>query len=102
MVRCNDINYFTPDFLKWIVLNLNESVISKKGNCKDKHRKQNGKYCTDKIEKANCVDANRMACNNLSPVVQSVVSLTSLLRVISLTVVADSIYNILKSFAEKM
>ena len=36
------------------------------------------------------------------PVVQSVVSLTSSLRVISLTVVADSIYNILIFFAEKM
>ena len=36
------------------------------------------------------------------PVVQSVVSLTSSLRVISLTVLVDSIYNILKFFAEKM
>ena len=36
------------------------------------------------------------------PVVQSVVSLTSSLRVISLTVLADSIYKILKFFAEKM
>ena len=35
-------------------------------------------------------------------VVQSVVSLTSLLRVISLTVLADLIYNILIFFAEKM
>ena len=35
------------------------------------------------------------------PVVQSIVSLTSLLRVISLTVLADSIYNILIFFAEK-
>ena len=38
----------------------------------------------------------------LGPVVQSVVSLTSALRVISLTVLADSIYNILIFFAEKM
>ena len=38
----------------------------------------------------------------LGPVVQSAVSLTSSLRVISLTVLADSIYNILKFFAEKM
>ena len=38
----------------------------------------------------------------LGPVVQSVVSLTSLLKVISLTVLADSIYNILIFFAEKM
>ena len=37
-----------------------------------------------------------------SPVVQSVVSLTSSLWVISLTVLADSIYNILIFFAEKM
>ena len=36
------------------------------------------------------------------PVVQSVISLTSLLRVISLTVLADSIYNTLIFFAEKM
>ena len=36
------------------------------------------------------------------PVVQSVVSLTSSLRVISLTVLMDSIYNILIFFAEKM
>ena len=36
------------------------------------------------------------------PVVQSIVSLTSSLRVISLTVLADSIYNILIFFAEKM
>ena len=38
----------------------------------------------------------------LGPVVQSIVSLTSSLRVISLTVLADSIYNILICFAEKM
>ena len=38
---------------------------------------------------------------NLGPVVQSVVSLTSSLRVISLTVLADSMYNILIFFAEK-
>ena len=36
------------------------------------------------------------------PVVQSVVSLTSSLRVISLTLLADSIHNILIFFAEKM
>ena len=36
------------------------------------------------------------------PVVQSVVSLTSSLRVISLTILADSIHNILIFFAEKM
>ena len=40
--------------------------------------------------------------SNQGPVVQSIISLTSLLRVISLTVLADSIYNILIFFAEKM
>ena len=39
---------------------------------------------------------------NQGPVVQSVVSLTSSLRVILLTVLADSIHNILIFFAEKM
>ena len=39
---------------------------------------------------------------NLGSVVQSVVSLTGSLRVISLTILADSIYNILIFFAEKM
>ena len=39
---------------------------------------------------------------NQGPVVQSVVSLTSSLSVILLTVLADSIHNILKFFAEKM
>ena len=38
----------------------------------------------------------------LGPVVQSIVSLTSSLRVISLTLLADSIYNMLIFFAEKM
>ena len=38
----------------------------------------------------------------LGPVVQSVISLTSVLRVISFTVLADSVYNILIFFAEKM
>ena len=38
----------------------------------------------------------------LGPVVESVVSLTSSLRVISLTVLADSVHNILIFFDEKM
>ena len=45
-----------------------------------------------------CSDSNK----SQGPVVQSVVSLTSSLRVISLTVLADSIYIILIFFAEKM
>ena len=50
------------------------------------------------------VDGNHMdnLKKILGPVVQSIISLTSLLRVISLTVLADSIYNILIFFAEKM
>ena len=44
----------------------------------------------------------QFSCRNQGPVVQSLVSLTSSLRVISLTVLADSIYNILIFFAEKM
>ena len=45
--------------------------------------------------------AKAMFLANLGPVVQSVVSLTSSLRVISLTVLADSIYNILIFFLLK-
>ena len=43
-----------------------------------------------------------VAVEDQGPVVKSVVSLTSTLRVISLTVLVDSIYNILIFFAEKM
>ena len=50
----------------------------------------------------NQVKEVRSCVNDLGPVVQSVVSLTSSLRVISLTVLADSIYNILIFFAENM
>ena len=49
-----------------------------------------------------CKFLNNQKSTKLGPVVQSVVSLTSSLRVISLTVLADSIYNILIYFAEKM
>ena len=42
-----------------------------------------------------------LGAHHQGPVVQSVVSLTSSLRVISLTVLADSIHNILIFFAEK-
>ena len=51
------------------------------------------------------LDFRQMVCMkyiSLGPVVQRVVSLTSSLRAISLTVLADSIYNILIFFAEKM
>ena len=41
-------------------------------------------------------DISEGSFGSLGPVVQSVVSLTSSLRVISLTVLADSIFNILK------
>ena len=46
--------------------------------------------------------ANLSICALLGPVFQSVVSLTTSLRVISLTVLAHSIYNILILFAKKM
>ena len=46
--------------------------------------------------------SNHMPDVHLGPVVQSVVSLTSSLRIISLTVLADSIDNILIFCAEKM
>ena len=46
------------------------------------------------------VDKTYTGCNQ-GPVVQSVVSLTSSLRVILLTVLVDSIYNFLIFFAEK-
>ena len=45
---------------------------------------------------------SEMNSEDQGPVVQSIISLTSSLRVISLTVLADSIYNILIFFAEKM
>ena len=45
---------------------------------------------------------SKFVASGLGPVVQSIVSFTSSLRVISLTVLADSIYNILIFFAEKM
>ena len=52
---------------------------------------------------ATSIDSNQPATpTNLGPVVQSVVSLTSSLRVILLTVLADSIHNIQIFFAEKM
>ena len=46
--------------------------------------------------------ANKLTTKDQGPVVQSVVSLTSSLRVISLTVLVDTIHNILLFFAEKM
>ena len=45
---------------------------------------------------------HQMQVVDLCPVVQSIVSLISSLRVISFTISADSIYNILIFFAEKM
>ena len=45
---------------------------------------------------------SRDRVGDLGPVVQSVISLTSSLRVILLTFLADSIHNILLFFAEKM
>ena len=53
-------------------------------------------HCVDLIEK------KLTGVYFLGPVVQSVVSLTSSIRVISLTVLTDLTYNILIFFAEKM
>ena len=47
-------------------------------------------------------DLNSATVGIQGPVVQSVVSLMSLLRVISLTVLTDSVHNIQKFLAEKM
>ena len=52
--------------------------------------------------KVNSIWAEEGSGNIQGPVVQSIVSLTSSLRVISLTVLADSVHNILIFFAEKM
>ena len=61
--------------------------------------KRNLHVCEANISLWNCPVLSSLI---QGPVVQSVVSLTSSLRVISLTVLAKSIYNILKFFAEKM
>ena len=53
------------------------------------------------IQSINISTQHQLALSMLDPVVQSVVSLTGSLRVISLTVLADSIY-IMIFFAEKM
>ena len=57
-------------------------------------------FCSDKLILLGDCNA-RVGTAHQGPVVQSVVSLTSSLRVISLTVLADSIYNILIFFSEK-
>ena len=62
-----------------------------KYNIEDAHKSKESRILLDDIK-----------VDDLDPVVQSVVSLTSPLRVISLTVLADSIYNILICFAENM
>ena len=59
-------------------------------------------YFSSRYGSVFCTDIFLFLHKNLGPVVQSVVSLTSSLRVNSLTVLADSIYNILIFFAEKM
>ena len=53
------------------------------------------KFCIDNLDQV------ILLADNQGPVVQSVVSLTSSLRIISLTVLADSTYNILIFIAEK-
>ena len=65
----------------------------------DQHKPRSA--CTYLLSDQSAQFANRIL-RALGLVVQSIVSLTSLLRVISLTILADSIHNILKFFAEKM
>ena len=67
-----------------------------------KHRMHYENIQSDCPKMQTALDIHCLHTIFLGPVVQSVVSLTSLLRVISLTVLADSIYNILIFFAEKM
>ena len=55
-----------------------------------------------KLEFYNYMTLRTERTNDQGPVIQSVVSLTNSLRVISLTVLADSKYNILIFFAEKI
>ena len=62
----------------------------------------NSERMADSIDLVLCQEGTMGPFAYLGPVVQSMVSLTSLLRVISLTVLADPIYNILIFFAEKM
>ena len=68
--------------------NLNSSVVSAASTAGDKP-----------FHNGNGAEKERIF---LGPVVQNIVSLTSSLRVISLTILADSIYNILIFFAGKM
>ena len=65
-------------------------------------RKYNNKQTCPKYTNATAFWSLLIRQQHLGPVVQSVVSLTTSLRVISLTVLADSIHNILIFFAEKM
>ena len=54
------------------------------------------------LKPASVAQSDARPTSDQGPVVQSVVSLTSSLRVISLTVLADSIHSVLIFFAEKM
>ena len=73
---------------------------------KTKKKKQKQKTKTKKKQQKNKKYISKRLLKFLpsiqGPVVQSIVILTSSLRVISLSVLADSIYNILIFFAEKM
>ena len=65
--------------------------------------KQSHKSCLHCKYGGNLPDVSSPLNSNIQgPVVQSLVSLTNSLRVISLTVLADSIHNILIFFAENM
>ena len=63
------------------------------------HAKGNITFLAEKVLYSE-LSMNKYFSANQGPVVQSVVSLTSSLRVISLTVLVDSIYNILIFFQQ--
>ena len=74
--------------------------LFKYSKLREREKKNTTKKKDSELFMRNC--SREAKINAQGPVVQSVVSLTSSLRVISLTVLADSIYNILIFFAEKM
>ena len=90
-------------FCSETIIMISHKLISGISNAQEFCRKNISVYAIFNGQSFNYMLTNNIiSFEQLGPVVQSVVSLTSLLRVISLTVLADSIYNILIFFAEKM
>ena len=88
------VDYLEKGYIKWCIL-YRKTKAAVSGDCEEKKRGESTRGIL-------LLQHNAPPDNVQGPVVQSVVSLTSSLRVISLTVLADSIYNILIFFAEKM